>query len=421
MPIRGLNDVQLGEILSAHLTPSKEIADPARLKGRDAQLIRVARTFNSEGRNIFIHGDRGVGKTSLARTAATVNNFAGAEHIYVACGENTSFGEVLQAVGNAVVPVARRMAERKVTRGGALGVLGTSIGANYSEEGRSTIPRPSTIIEALDILSFVSEARQGHRTIVVVDEFDRITGDSDKILFAELTKNLSTRNIDVRFIFCGIGRSIIELLGKHLSVGRYFHAIELEKLHHNYLWSIINTVADQTGVTIPKEILIRIGVVSDGFPHFVHLIGQCMYWAMQDDEAEVTVCQRSHYDTGIKEALEQAEAPLRAAYFRATEKTKNKLDYEEALWALADRVETRRQVSSVYKSSYLRIVHSRRGRNPVGQSIFNQRLLSLRSDAHGNIVEGHGSGYFSFRENVMRGFVRLKAESEGVELIPDVP
>src|SRR5262245_30823269 len=111
---------------------------------------------------------------------------------------------------------------------------------------------------------------------------------------------------------------------------------------------------------------------------------------------------------------------LRAAYFRATEKTKNKLEYEEALWALADRAETRRQVASIYRASYLRIMQSRRGRQALSQSTFNHRLLTLRSDAHGKIVNGHGSGYFSFRENVMRGFVRLKAETEGVELIPDV-
>jgi hypothetical protein len=49
----------------------------------------------------------------------------------------------------------------------------------------------------------------------------------------------------------------------------------------------------------------------------------------------------------------------------------------------------------------------------------NARLLTLRSDAHGNIVRGFGSGYFAFRENVLRGYVRLKAETEGIELMPD--
>jgi hypothetical protein len=52
---------------------------------------------------------------------------------------------------------------------------------------------------------------------------------------------------------------------------------------------------------------------------------------------------------------------------------------------------------------------------------FNQRLLALRTPGHGSIVIGGGSGWFAFRENVMRGYVRLKAESEGVELTPDLP
>jgi hypothetical protein len=259
---------------------------------------------------------------------------------------------------------------------------------------------------------------RGHRTIVVVDEFDRITNSPDKVLFAELIKNLPTRDIDLRFILCRIGRTVDESLGKHLSVGRYFQPIELEKLHHDYPWSIIKTVADKTGVTISKDILTwhrerRIPAfrASDRSVHVLR---------MHDDKAEVTQCRRNHYDAGIKGAVQQTEPPLRAAYFRATEKTKNKVEYEEALWALADRAETRRQVGNIYRTSYLRIMQSRRNRQPLSQSTFNQRLLTLRSDAHGNIVDGHGSGYFSFRENVMRGFVRLKAESEGVELISDV-
>src|SRR5262249_10789336 len=186
----------------------------------------------------------------------------------------------------------------------------------------------------------------------------------------------------LRFILCGIGHTVDDLLGKHLSVGRYFQPIELEKLHHNYLWSIVNTVADKTGVVIPQDFLFRIGIVSDGFPHFVHLIGQCMFYAMHDGPEEVTHCRRAHYETGIKEALEQTEPSLRGAYRRATMKTKNRLEYEEALWALADRAETHRQVATVYRTSYLRIMQSRRGRQPLNQATFNKRLLTLRSDAH---------------------------------------
>ena len=53
------------------------------------------------------------------------------------------------------------------------------------------------------------------------------------------------------------------------------------------------------------------------------------------------------------------------------------------------------------------------------QKTFNERLLTLRKPSHGGIVVGYGSGYFAFRENVLRGYARLKAESEGLELTPD--
>jgi uncharacterized protein len=143
-----------------------------------------------------------------------------------------------------------------------------------------------------------------------------------------------------------------------------------------------------------------------------------MFWGMQDDPLEVTSYKRHHYETGIKGALQKTEPSLRLAYQRATEKTKNKVEYEEALWALADKAETRRQVTDVYQRSYKRIMSVRSGKM-LEKETFNSRLLTLRGDGHGNIVVGHGAGWFSFRENVLRGFVRLKAETEGCELTPD--
>ncbi len=216
MPIKGLNDLELAAILNAHLTPSKEILTPERLVGREQCLLQIGRALNSEGRNVFIFGDRGVGKTSVARTAATIHNFAETAHIYVACGESTSFGQIVQAVGNAVIPVSKRLRPRKIAAGGSAGFMGTSIGANFTAEPKPSFDKPASVIEALDVLSFVAESRKG-RTVVVVDEFERINDELDKLLFAELIKNLSTRNIDLRFIFSGIGHTVDELLGKHLS------------------------------------------------------------------------------------------------------------------------------------------------------------------------------------------------------------
>jgi hypothetical protein len=100
-------------------------------------------------------------------------------------------------------------------------------------------------------------------------------------------------------------------------------------------------------------------------------------------------------------------------------KTKHTQDYEEALWALADTSSTRRQLSEVYDWSYKRITRKRL-RGMLTKEQLNQRLLALRKDSHGSVLVGHGSGWYSFRENILRGYVRLKAENEGVELGKDV-
>ena len=46
----------------------------------------------------------------------------------------------------------------------------------------------------------------------------------------------------------------------------------------------------------------------------------------------------------------------------------------------------------------------------------NQRYLSMRKDSHARIVAGFGSGSFAFRENIMRGYVHLRAASQGIDL-----
>lgn len=418
MAIANLNDVELTQILNDHLTPSKEILNEDRLFGREVHLRQIARALGSEGRNIFIFGDRGIGKTSVARTAAKLHNFAGNEHIYIPCGQTSSFGDVIQAIGYAEVPVEQRFEQKRVAGGLNIGYGGVGVGGNYTGSAQTVIPKPGTVTEALDVINYVGQKRRFGRSIIVIDEFDRIANPLDKLLFAELIKNLPTQSVDVRFIFCGIGRSVEDILGAHPSAGRYFEPVELKRLQPNDLWAIINAVAERTGVQVPYEMLWRIALVSDGFPHFVHLIGKCLFYAVHDDPETVTECRRSHYEAGVKQALLQTDPDLSRLYRLATEKTKNSLEYAEALWALADRAETRRQVAKIYEDSYRRITRAAVG-DVMTQTELNQRLLTLRKPSHGEVVRGHGSGYFSFRESVLRGYVRLKAETEGVELISD--
>jgi uncharacterized protein len=416
MAIRGMTDDRLKEILAENLTPSKSIQTPERLFGRTKNLTAIDRALSSPGRQIFIYGDRGVGKTSLALTAAHLHTDSHIAPIQVMCGRYSTFAEVIQAVGNATVPVEKRLAERSTGGGLNLNLPGGigGFGITRATTTGGAIDQPKSLNDALDIIRLVGAKAKG-RQVIVIDEMERIESADEKDKFAEFIKNIPELSDNIRFIFCGIGHDLTELLQAHASAGRILETIKLERLHHSDLWQIIIAVAGKLGVQVQQDALIRIGQVSDGFPHYVHLIGESLFWKMFDDSSIVTFSDATHYKAGIEGALQRTEAILRAQYDKATQKTRNTSDYEDALWALADSTADRRQITEVYESSYTRIA-AKRARTKLPRDTLNQRYLSLRKESHGRIVVGFGSGWFAFRENIMRGYVRLRAEHEGMDL-----
>lgn len=420
MAIAGVTDDRMREVLAAHLTPSLHITTPERLFGREKKLTEIERAFNSPGRHIFIHGDRGVGKTSLALTAANLRQAGSEEPIYILCSTRSDFGDVILAIGNAAVPVRERLENE-----GSSAKLGANIagfGGSF-EKGRmarADLQKPTDINSAIDIVRYVLE-RRNKPPVIVIDEMERLQNEEDKIQLAEFINSLSSALPEVKVILAGIGSTVDDLLGAHQSAVRKLENISLDRLHHDELWRIITSVSSEIGVTINKEALIRISILSDGFPHYVHLIGEALFWSMFDDQNDVSTCTAEHFKAGVKGALERTEAEHKSLYQKATQKTKNSMEYEHALWALADRSDTRRQLTSIYDDSYKEIANqlSLSHPNKLEREKFNQRLLSLRTENHGNVLVGHGAGWFSFRENILRGYVRLVAENNGVNLARD--
>ena len=141
-----------------------------------------------------------------------------------------------------------------------------------------------------------------------------------------------------------------------------------------------------------------------------------MFWEIFDDAETIILLRNVISEQELRAALERTDAILRVQYDKATQKTKNTDEYQEALWAMADTTSDRRQLQEIYDSSYSRIMAKRVGRAVRPKETFNQRLISLRKEGHGRIIVGHGSGWFSFRENIMRGYVRLQAEEKGISL-----
>lgn len=347
MAISRLSEDEFRAILKQYLTPARAIVSPQHLKGRAKTLTQIDRAFNSPGKHIFIYGDRGVGKTSLAQTAASLRQSSDAEPILVSCGGAPFLSTVRDAVKQAI-PVGDAVFQKKVETKLRAGIGGFGYDMTRSLTS-GVVPAPESVNDAVQLLRFVGEFHS-REPVIIFDEFDQLADDAQRKICADVIKQASER-APVRFIFCGIGSSLKDLIGVHLSTGRYLSPVELERLTHDARW---------------------------------------------------------------QQAVQETETTLKIIYDRATQKYSD--DYQEVLWAIADDHLLRRQTSDIFEKSYLRIMAERPHRKKLTKQQFSDRLNKLKTARHGEIILGKGAGWYEFRENIVRGYVRLRAESEGVQI-----
>ena len=409
MAFGNFDENSLSQKLNILLSPSDPIRSPEHLRGRERNLSEIRRNLAVKGRHIFIYGDRGVGKTSLGQTAAIEFHPSTTHPVRVACSSGEGFASVIATIAKRVY-AEFKINKSEVSVNIKLPFISASLKTSI-ESGEQ--PIISNLNDAVDALSYVA-ACNGNTPAIVVDEFDRLEKIEDKTKFAELVKQLSDQEVDVKLIFCGIGDSMHDLLGAHYSAGRAITPIHLERLDAGSLWQVIESSAKGLNLEIDHETVLRIGLLSDGFPYFVHLVCEQMFWAAFEDPEIVTRISPQHFGAGVDKAVLHAMSLLEEAYDKATKKYSD--DYEEVLWALVDRPTLSRQSSSVYSESYKPLMSRRPERKLLTDRQFLARLNNLKGDRHGEIIRGTGAGWYQFRENMIRGYVKIRARSQGLEL-----
>ena len=254
--------------------------------------------------------------------------------------------------------------------------------------------------------------RVDRRPVVIVDEFDLLKTEHDQRLFAEFIKQLGDQSVKVAFIFCGIGQSLDGLLSAHASCYRYLEGIELKRLHWSGRREIIDRSSQSLGVAVNEDSRFRIAAISDGYPHYVHLICKKLYWHLFSLPEPVLVATPDHFMVAVRNACASIESHLRLAYDQATMKDDDV--YQEILWAVADHYELIRNVDAIPRS-YQRIA-GEYGKDPLGRTKFVAKLNNLKRERHGCILRSSRRSWYEFSENMLRGYVRLRAEDRGIRL-----
>lgn len=387
------------EIFTPH-TPVNEIE---HLFGRENDVKRMVSLINSPGQHILIYGDRGVGKTSLAKATCSLilNKISKASLLTKSCdsGDNFSslFLEPLKLTGHDVYIQSSTKASKQ---GGDAGLNLGVIKAGIQSEHELTTTFTNT--SNLHSPSWLAQQLKDLDCIYLIDEVDTLVNDEDKHKLAELIKALSDLNSCFKIILVGIAKTASELTAGHRSIQRCLKEIHLERMPDNDIKKIvINGMNRIKSKRIPNdEVINKIVDISSGFPYFTHLI--CLKCAEIAISRNLSHIELNILNEALLEVAKDSESTLSNILNEMLRNTNTPQEYKLIL--LAASYCQRKDFRNSELSNKL---------NELFGITINSRTLSARlarlSGSYDNntILLRTAKGCFTFSDPRMSSFIKI--------------
>lgn len=354
--------------------PATPVDDLDLFAGRDEQRSQFISAVTQAGYHIGLYGERGVGKTSLARVMAAVFNSPGIRQYQaamVSCGTEENFSTLW-------TNIFRR--------------LGREI-EDFSPEG----------------IRFEVE-RLDPPALILIDELDRLDNDEALTLLADTIKTLSDNAVPSTLVLVGVAGSIGDLVGEHESIIRNLKQIGMPRMKSDELRGILWKGGEHAQIEIEGEAIERIVGLSEGLPHYTHLLGHgSAERAVQDDRHVVTL---DDVDESIPAAVQGHT--IQSDYVKAVRSSQPGNLYREVLLACAIAPKNSLgYFSSGQIRDPLEVVAGRRLDIPA----FSRHMKEFLDPVRGSVLrrEGKERSYsYRFSDPMMQPYVVMSSLTDGL-------
>lgn len=286
-------------------TPGAPIDSLKLFADRPAQVLDVLNAVSQKGQHVVLYGERGVGKTSLANVLAqifaSVELFVDLTTSHINCNTTDEFSSIWARIFREV---------------------------GVADSERDALSMPITPEDVRTELQGVSG-----RSLIVIDELDRLEDDSTLSLLADTIKTLSDHAVPATVVLVGVADSIDELIGDHASVERPLVQVPMPRMSQSELRQIITKGLEELEMTIDPASERRIASLSEGLPHYTHALSlHAAQRAVMDDRSRIGP---SDIDTATRNAVDKAQQSIRSAHQKATRSPRRKNLFPNVLLACA--------------------------------------------------------------------------------------
>lgn len=319
-------------------TPAQEIKDTERFAGRDEELTALSTALQSDGAQIVIYGQRGVGKSSLARqlTKLATNDKEVVSRlkqppfepldfvpVYISCDDSIKNIDLLMlrllSDDEALAPwIPFKVVEKKT--GGEIGSKFSIKVVELGGKKTDAITERAQEIESDIVSVFTSACRQvvktgvgKHGLLIVIDEFDRI---KNRDGLASLLKTLGPER--VTFALVGVATTVQDLVTEHESVARQLAdgSVHVKPMRDEELSEIF----DRAETLLDKKQIFDMSArnwiikIARGHPFYVHLVGK--HALLRAISANASVITEDIAKEALSEIALKGSAPVQEATYK---------------------------------------------------------------------------------------------------------
>lgn len=373
---------RIGEAFS----PATPIDNKDLFSGREKQIDTLIDVISQRGRHAIVYGERGVGKTSFARVFSSILK-AKKQIIspFVECSSGDEYSKLW-----------RRVFEQ-MTR--------TKDGLGFAAD-TSMVTLAKDLPQELDpniVVSLLQKIQNEAIIIIMFDEFDRIQNNKTRMLSSDTIKSLSDRGVNATVVLVGVAESVNDMIKAHHSVERCLAQIRMPRMEDKELQAIVNTGLKKVDMTIQTDVLEQICALSQGLPHYTHLLAQNS--ARKAAEANMLEISSNHLEEAINVAIEEVQESISVAYHKSIMSTQKRSIYPQVLLACAlSEHDSRGCFAAGDVREPLQHIMGKRYEIPL----FIRHLNDFTNAARGSILKKEGQKYryrYGFRQAIMEPYV----------------
>lgn len=380
-------------------TPSTPIDENDLFAGRGEQIRKMLDATMERGKHVILFGERGVGKTSLAKVFHNLFPTT-LRHIF-SIREQADPSDTFTSIWRKVF----KDIHVRATRDGKPELV--PVADFYSGD-----IAPDDIRRELESLFKPNDI-----PVLIIDEYDKLS-DRQKTneLMANTIKSLSDYGVNVTVVLVGVADNINDLMGEHASLGRCVEQIPMPRMSIIERKEILQKIVPRLGMKLHEDAMWKIVHLSRGLPSYVHSLG--LYSTESAIQRRSLLITESDVDKAIKRVLERSQESVKEEYAKAVHSNRSDSLYREVLLACAlaeTDFDGRGTFAPLAVCKPLSEILKRD--KPVKIDAFQQHLKKFITPERANVLSrrGHERAYrFRFREPMMQPFVIMQGIEQGL-------